>query len=558
MIVGFARRHRIKLVVSLTSNLYIMNNRPEGIRESVGLRFNVRHPLNALLIISSLLLLLTSCGDDDDGKTDAPQLAITSISPDRGGEGTEVDINGTGFSKSIAENNVVLNSKACEIVTATETLLKIKIPANAGTGKIVVTVGGVSVESATFTFIPPAQALAITSIAPTTGPRNTSVVITGTGFGATPGENTVTLNGKSVTVINASSTQLSITIPAGSGSGAINVSVGGKTVESQKFEYVFTTTVGTLAGSTYGYAEGTGAAAQFAQPYNVAVDKDGNVYVADTNNHSIRKITASGETTTLAGGTQGSADGTGAAAQFNYPYGVTVGSDGNIYVADTHNHKVRKITPGGVVSTFAGSTGGYNDATGTDAQFYYLTGIAADQNGNLYVADKDNNKIRKITSAGVVTTLAGSTGGYAEGTGTAAQFSSPYNVAVDATGNVYVADANNHRIRKITPAGEVTTFAGSAQGDAVGAAADALFNYPYAVTIDSNGNLFVADTFNQKVKKIDTAGQVTNFAGSTNGYADGEASAAQFNYPTGIAVKSSGTIIVSDKDSHKIRIITVD
>ncbi len=187
------------------------------------------------------------------------------------------------------------------------------------------------------------------------------------------------------------------------------VAVGGKTVESPTFEYVFTTTVGTLAGSIYGYAEGTGISVQFAQPYNVAVDEEGNVYVADTNNHRIRKITSAGETTTLAGGTQGDANGTGGDAQFNYPYGVTVGADGNIYVADTHNHQVRKITPQGVVTTFAGSTGGYNDATGTDAQFYYPTGITGDKNGNLYVADKDNNKIRKITSAGVVTTLAGST-----------------------------------------------------------------------------------------------------------------------------------------------------
>ncbi len=339
-------------------------------------------------------------------KPESPKLVITSISPESGGEGTEVDINGTGFSKSITENTATLNGKTCEIVAATETSLKIKIPANPGSGKIVVTVGGVSAETTTFTFIP-SGALAVTSIAPATGPKNTSVVIKGTGFGATPGENTVTLNGKSATVINASSTQLSITIPAGAGSGKIVVAVGGKTVESPTFEYVFTTTVGTLAGSTYGYAEGTGISVQFAQPYNVAVDEEGNVYVADTNNHRIRKITSAGETTTLAGGTQGDANGTGGDAQFNYPYGVTVGADGNIYVADTHNHQVRKITPQGVVTTFAGSTGGYNDATGTDAQFYYPTGITGDKNGNLYVADKDNNKIRKITSAGVVINTGG-------------------------------------------------------------------------------------------------------------------------------------------------------
>jgi len=532
-----------------------MNKRPEGLCENARLRFNIRHPLNALLIIGSLILLSTSCDDD---KTESPKLVITSISPESGGEGTEVDINGTGFSKSITENTATLNGKTCTIVAATETSLKIRIPANAGSGKIVVTVGGVSAETTTFTFTPPAGAVAITSIAPATGPKNTTVIIKGTGFGATPGENTVTLNGKSVTVINASGTQLSITIPAGAGSGKIMVTVGEKTAESPMFEFVYTTTVGTLAGSTYGYAEGTGTAAQFAQPYNVAVDDAGNVYVADTDNHRIRKITPSGETTTLAGGTQGDATGTGGDAQFNYPYGVTVGPDGNIYVADTHNHKIRKITPQGVVTTFAGSTGGYKDATGTDAQFYYLTGITADQDGNLYVADKDNNKIRKVTSAGVVTTLAGSTAGYAEGNGAEAKFNSPYNVAVDGNGNVYVTDANNHRIRKITPTGQVTTFAGSTQGDAVGNGTAAQFNYPYGITIDTNGNLFIADTFNQKVKKIDTGGQVTNFAGSTDGYADGDAATAQFHYLTGIAAGASGTLIVADKDNQKIRTITFD
>lgn len=532
-----------------------MNNRTQRLREGVSLRFHVGRFLNALLMISALTWLSTAC---DDEKDETPQLTITSISPDSGGEGTEVSINGTGFSKSTAENNVTLNGKACPVVTATETLLKIRIPADAGSGKIVVTVRGVSAQTTTFTFLPATPVLAITSIAPATGPKNTSVVITGTGFGATPGENTVTLNGKSVTVTNASDTQLSVTIPAGAGSGAIRVAVGDNTAESQNFEFVFTATVGTLAGSSYGYAEGTGAAAQFAQPYNVAVDNDGNVYVADTDNHRIRKITPTGETTTLAGGTKGDANGTGSDAQFNYPYGLTVGSDGNIYVADTHNHRVRKVTPEGVVSTFAGSTGGYHDATGTDAQFYYLTGITADQHGNFYVADKDNHKIRKITSAGVVTTLAGGSSGYAEGNGPAAQFNSPYNVAVDEAGNVYVADANNHRIRKITPEGEVTTLAGGEQGDAVGTGAEARFYYPYAITIDGNGDLFVADTFNQKVKKIDTDGQVTSLAGSTNGYLDGDASAAQFNYPTGIAAGAPGTIIVADKDGHKIRIITVD
>ena len=261
--------------------------------------------------------------------------------------------------------------------------------------------------------------------------------------------------------------------------------------------------VTTLAGSTEGFAEGTGAAAKFREPSGIAVDSAGNVYVADSVNNRIRKITPAGVVTTLAGGTAGFAEGTGAAAQFNFPSGIAVDSAGNVYVADSNNNRIRKITPAGAVTTLAGSTAGFAEGTGAAAQFNNLRGVAVDSAGNVYVADL--HRIRKITPAGAVTTLAGSTSGFADGTGAAAKFTDPPGVAVDSVGNVYVADGSR-RIRKITPAGEVTTLAGSTSGSADGTGAAAQFKNPNSVAVDSAGNVYVADNSNHRIRKITPAG----------------------------------------------------
>ena len=261
--------------------------------------------------------------------------------------------------------------------------------------------------------------------------------------------------------------------------------------------------VSTLAGG--------GNPAEFNWPTDVAVDSSGNVYVADMANYRIRKIAPVAEggvsVSTLAGtGTQGYQDGDDTEAKFDQPTGVAVDAKGIVYVADFSNNRIRKITSGGEVDTLAGTgTAGSKDGAGTSAQFNEPTGVALDAEGNVYVADFSNNRIRKITSGGEVDTLAGTgTAGSADGDDTAAQFYTPTGVAVDSSGNVYVADSDNHLIRKITPEGVVSTLAGSGtEGSKDGAGTSAQFNYPTDVAVDSSGNVYVADYSNHLIRKIE-------------------------------------------------------
>jgi len=315
--------------------------------------------------------------------------------------------------------------------------------------------------------------------------------------------------------------------------------------------------VTTLAGTAgmFGSADGTGAAARFNDPFGVAVDSAGNVYVADYSNSTIRKVTAAGGVTTLAGtaGMFGSANGTGAAARFNYPADVAVDSAGNVYVADEFNSTIRKITPAGIVTTLAGTAGlaDYKDGTGPDAFFNGPAGVAVDSADNVYVADRHNSTIRKITPAGVVTTLAGTAGqpGYRDGTGAAAAFYNPYDVAVDSAGNVYVADWLNNTIRKVTPAGVVTTLAGAVGmvGSADGTGAAARFNHPISVAVDSTGNVYVAD-FDATIRKVTPTGTTTTVAGTA--YAAGILLGAtpRFAIPLSLAI-AGDSIVVSDNNA---------
>jgi len=257
-----------------------------------------------------------------------------------------------------------------------------------------------------------------------------------------------------------------------------------------------------------GSNDGTRTEARFVSPNSLAIDAADTLYVADQYSQTIRKITSDGMVSTLAGlaGVSGSNDGTGSNARFYSPAGVAVDSAGNVYVADTYNHTIRKITSTGSVTTLAGLAGtpGSTDGTGSAARFFYPSGVAVDGANNVYVADRQNLTVRKITADGTVTTWAGMAGmsGNADGTGTAARFSTPTGVAVDGAGNVFVTDQYDYRIRRISPSRAVTTLAGSSSsGSADGRGSAAQFRAPDGVTVTRTGDLLIADQLNYTIRR---------------------------------------------------------
>ncbi len=320
--------------------------------------------------------------------------------------------------------------------------------------------------------------------------------------------------------------------------------------------------VGTLAGAgTAGAVDAVGEAARINRPHGMAIDAGGTVYFSDRGNHQIRAVNGEGMVRTIAGsGKQGFADGRGAAAQFHDPVAVAVDKAGSIYVADRNNHRVRRISPDGTVSTLAGTgQAGYADGPTNSARFNQVYGVALDPaEQNLYVADYLNHAIRKIElSGGAVSTLAGNgSAGDADGTGANARFNQPYNVKVDGAGNLWVPDQLNHAIRKVTPDGSVTTIAGNGkEGYADGIARAAQFNNPTGLTPAIDGSVFVADRNGHRVRRIAPDGTVTTLAGDGKaGYADGPIAGSEFNRPIDV-VQDPRTrqLYVSEENNHRIR-----
>ena len=331
-------------------------------------------------------------------------------------------------------------------------------------------------------------------------------------------------------------------------------------------------TISTYAGSgNFGFSGdgGPATAAELNFPRDVALDPAGNLYIADSGNSRIRKVSPGGTISTYAGsGSRGfSGDGgPAAAAQLNNPVGMALDPAGNLYIADITNNRIRKVTSGGTISTYAGSGSfGFSGDGGpaTDAQLSVPVGVALDPAGNLYIADHDNGRIRKVTSGGTISTYAGSGSRGLSGDGgpaTAAQLYSPHGVALDTAGNLYIADSN--RIRKVTPGGTISTYAGTGTGPFSGdggPATAAQLSSPAGVALDLTGNLYIADDGNYRIRKVTPGGTISTYAGggSSNFSGDGgPATAAQLNVPVGVALDPAGNLYIADQGNSRIRKVT--
>lgn len=312
---------------------------------------------------------------------------------------------------------------------------------------------------------------------------------------------------------------------------------------------------------------GLATSAKLNSPKGVAVDSSGNIYIADTSNHRIRKIDTSGNISTIAGtgtGTFGGDNAAATAARVNSPQGVAVDTAGNVYIADTSNNRVRKIDTSGTISTVAGNgTGGYlaDNVSATSTRINAPRGVAVDSLGNIYIADTSNNRIRKVAS-GTITTFAGTGTASFSGDGgaaTSATIRAPQALTLDSAGNLYIADTTNHRIRKVNTSGTITTIGGSGSagysGDG-GAATSAKVSSPAGIAVDSSGNVYVGDTGNLRLRKIDTSGNISTAAGTgsaTYGGDGGLATNAQFTNPQQIVFDGAGNIYVSDSGTHRVR-----
>lgn len=436
--------------------------------------------------------------------------------------------------------------------------------------------GGLGVVPVTFNVVGPPPL--IVELLPSAGPIGTVVRISGENFdGQVPANNVVRFNGVVAPVLLAQPFRIFARVPTGATSGPVTVTTASGTATSPEPFTLNAAVIITVAGSGNQFFDGDGGpatAAGLETPWGVAVDAAGNVYATNSGeggpvpNHRIRKVDLNGFISTSAGtGPPGfSGDGGPAtAAQLNYPIGVATDAQGNVYIAERDNHRIRKVDGGGIITTVAGDgTAGFGGDGGlaTSAQLNTPVGVVADAQGNLYIADSNNHRIRRVDPAGVITTVAGdgtAAFGGDGGLATGAQLNLPSGVALDTQGGLYIGDLENQRVRKVDTGGTITTVAGdgtAAFGGDGGPATSAQLHDPAGVVVDSQGTLYIADSDNSRIRKVTAGGTITTVAGTgTAGFSGdgGPGPAAQLNYPTGVALDSQGSLYIADRDNNRIR-----
>jgi sugar lactone lactonase YvrE len=492
-----------------------------------------------------------------------PDLIIQSIDPDSAQLPIDLQITGQNFGNDINDVEVRVNGAIVTVNSIVDSTLSVSLSQNVTTG--IVSVKRISTDQEAdgpvFTVIPPDPDLIVQSINPASGQVPIQVTITGESFGNNISDIEVLVNGMLVSVIAVNNTTISVNLPQNTTTGA--VAVRRISTNQEDTGPVFTVlppdpiiSVSTLAGGTQ--------ASNLGSPFQIVKNGNGGYYFSDPASHSIKRVSAAGVVSNYAGsGQPGFSNGTGGQASFNSPSGLAIDSVGNLYVADLGNHAIRMVAAGGIVTTLAG-TGqpGYADGLALQqAQFDQPGDVAVDGN-LLFISDFRNHAIRLLNmQTGTVTTFTGNgTLGFVNGSLSAARFSGPLGIYLDADKNILVADLLNHSIRLINrSSGQVSTVAGTGtSGFTNGTNANAQFSLPYDVGTDANGVIYVADRLNHSIRKIE-GGNTSTLAGTgVAGFMDGEADQAQFADPLGLVIVSSTELLICDFSNERIRKITIE
>ncbi len=473
-------------------------------------------------------------------------VKIDEIVPNHGRKGDVITINGSFFSTVPSENIVRISGVVAEVVAAAESQLQVIVPSKLDNGPVTVTINDFTTEGPIFSY----DLVTVEAIEPSTARRGEVIKIRGRFFGKTIEENLVTFpNGDPGEIISATEELLEVQVPIAAESGPLSVTVDDHAVATPEFTYEYTIVITTLAGSgESGLADLQGKEAQFAAPSDVVVDQQGNVFVSDRANNRIRKITPTGLVSTWAGNLSGNYDGTGPEAQFALPWGLAMDPGGSIIIGDAYNNLIRRLA-GQSASTIAGvkdGISGKTDGPVDKARFKFPTGVAYGPKGLLAVTDASNSQIRLIKD-GVVSTIATGVGFLSD-------------LAFGPDGNIYFCSADDHIIYQLTTGGVLTPYAGSGvPGHLNGARKEARLLSPMGIAFDTSGNLFFSEFNGHRIRKIDTDGIVSDYAGNGQpGFVDGGPEVGLLNQPFGLVLDTKGNLYVTELENNAVRKIILE